>query len=234
MLKFTIVAEEGAITAAENEPTFSQVACTVYNFKKLIKISEELVEDENSGLEMFLSNAIGQAWAITENYYLQVGTGSSQPQGAFVGGTAGLTLDAAAAIGAGELPELLGKLKIAYRPGAVVLMNRTTAAYLRQVFGTSGFAFPTTSSIITAGGEDLAIGYPVYPTEDAAAIGAGAKSMLFGNFGFYGWVRNRSLRVRRLTELYAGNGQIGILANFRAGGKVLQAEAFQYATHPTA
>lgn len=234
MTKFTIVSEEGAITAAENEPTFGQNDVKIYNFKKLIKISEELLEDYNSGLEQYLSDALGRAWAITENYYLQLGGGSTAPQGVFVGGTAGLTLDSASAIGAAEVPELLGKLKIAYRPGAVMLMNRTTGAYLRGIFGTSGFAFPVSPSIITAGGEDLGIGYPVFLTEDAAAIGTGAKSMLFGNFALYGWVRNRSLRVRRLTELYAGNGQVGILANFRAGGEVLQAEAFQYATHPTA
>lgn len=234
MTKFSIVAEEAAITAAENEPTFGQNDVKLYNFKKLIKISEELFEDYNSGLEVFLSDAIGRAWAATENYYIQIGGGSTAPQGVFVGGTAGLTLDSASAIGAGEVPELLGKLKIAYRPGAVVLMNRTTAAYLRQLFSTSGFSFPVSASIITAGGEDLNIGYPVFPTEDAAAIGASAKSMLFGNFTLYGWVRNRSLRVRRLVELYAGNGQIGLLASFRAGGEVLQAEAFQYATHPSA
>lgn len=234
MTKFTIVAEEGAITAAENEPTFGQADVKIYSFKKLIKISEELMEDFNSGLEQFLSDALGRAWAITENYYLQLGNGSTAPQGVFVGGTAGLTLDSASAIGAAEVPELLGKLKVAYRPGAVLMMNRTTGAYLRGLFGTSGFSFPVSPSIITAGGEDLGIGYPVFLTEDAAAIGAGAKSMMFGNFALYGWVRNRSLRVRRLTELYAGNGQIGLLANFRAGGEVLQAEAFQYATHPTA
>jgi HK97 family phage major capsid protein len=234
LTKFTIVAEEGAISGAEEEGTFGQAAVTIYNFKKLIKVSEELLEDYNSGLDGFLSDAIGRAWGITENYYIQVGTGSSQPQGVFVGGTAGLTLDAAAAIDEPELPELMGKLEMAYRPGAVMLMNRTTVAYLRGIQASSFVFGGVPISSVTAGGEDLGIGYPVYPTEDAATIGAGNKSLLFGNFALYGWVRNRSLRVRRLVELYAGNGQVGILANFRCGGEVLQAEAFQYATHPTA
>ncbi len=234
LTKFTIVSEEGAISGAEEEGTFGQAATTLYKFMKLIKVSEELLEDYNSGLDTFLNDAIGRAWGITENYYVQVGTGSSQPQGVFVGGTAGLTLDAAAAIAVAEVPELMGKLKTAYRPGAAILMNRTTAAYLRGLTG-SAFQFgPVPVSSITVGGEDLGLGYPVFPTEDAAAIGAGNKSLLFGNFALYGWVRNRSLRVRRLVELYAGNGQVGILAQFRCDGKVLQAEAFQYATHPTA
>jgi HK97 family phage major capsid protein len=35
LTKFTIVAEEGAITGAQEEPTFGQSAVTLYNFKKL-------------------------------------------------------------------------------------------------------------------------------------------------------------------------------------------------------
>lgn len=234
MTKFTIVAEEGDISAAENEPTFGQVAVTLYKFMKLVKVSTELMEDFNSGLEPFLEAGLGRSWAATENYYCQVGAGSTQPKGVFVGGTAGLTLDAAAAIGASEVPELIGKLKTPYRDRAVLVMNRTTAAYLA---GLTGNPFQYRNPPVTqlwAGGEDLGIGYPVVPTEDAAAIAASAKSLLFGNFSFYGWVRNRSLRVQRLVELYAGTGQIGILAHFRAGGDVLQAEAFQYASHPSA
>jgi len=233
LTKFTIVAEEGAIGDAEEEPTFGQAAVTLYKFMKLIKVAEELLEDENSGLDAFLTDAIGRSWAATDNYYVQIGSGSSQPQGVFVGGTAGLTLDAAAAIGAAEVPELLGKLQAPYRNGAVVVMNRTTAAYLSGLTGNQFQFRQPPASIIRVNGEDLGLGYPVIPTEDAAAIAASAKSMLFGNFAFYGYVRNRSLRVRRLVELYAGNGQIGIQAQFRAGGKVLQAEAFQFSTHPT-
>ena len=235
MTKFTIVAEEGAISAAQNEPDFGQAAVTLYNFKKLIKISEELLEDFNSGLEVFLNDAIGRAWGITENYYVQVGTGSSQPQGVFVGGTAGLTLDSASAIGAEEVPELMGKLKDAYRNGAALIMARETAAYLAGLRDSNDWAFRSAPiANLMGGAQDLGIGYPVFSTEDAATIAASAKTLLFGNFALYGWVRNRSLKVRRLVELYAGNGQVGILANFRAGGAVLQAEALQYATHPTA
>ena len=234
MTKFTIVAEEGAISAAENEPTIGQTAVTLYNFKKLVKVSNELLEDYNSGLEAFLEAGLGRSWAATENYYAQVGNGTTAPQGAFVGGTAGLTLDAAAAIAASELPELIGKLKVDYRDRAVMVMNRATAAYLSGLTGNQFQFRNPPQTMLWANGEDLGIGYPVIPTEDAAAIAASAKSLMFGNFGFYGWVRNRSLRVQRLVELYAGNGQIGILAFFRAGGGVLQAEAFQYATHPTA
>lgn len=233
MTRFVIVAEEGDVSAAENEPTFAQAACTLYKFQKMIKVSEEILEDYNSGLEAFLTNGIGRAWAITENYYMQLGNGTTAPQGVFVGGTAGLTLDAAATIAAAEVPELIGKLKEAYLPGAVMIMRRTTKAYLAGLTGNQ-FVFAQAAVNPVMDAVSATIGYPVYGTEDAAAIGAGNKSMLFGNFGFYGWVRNRSLQIKRFVELYGATGQIGIRATFRAGAKVLQAEALQYATHPTA
>jgi HK97 family phage major capsid protein len=233
MTKFTIVAEEGAITAAENEPTFAQVAVTLYNFKKLIKVSEELLEDENSNLEAFLTNAIGRALADTENYYALIGAGSTEPQGAFVGGTAGLTLDSATAIGAGEIPELMGKLGTPYHNGAAMVMDPATWFYLK---GLTGNQFIFTDGIArlsgTVDGPTLD-GFPVVLNSNVANIAASAKSLLFGNFDYMGFVTNRGVRVRRLVELYAGNGQVGILANYRFGCAVLQAEAFQYATHPT-
>ena len=237
MTKFSIVSEEGAVSAAENEPTFGSAGTppvTLYKFMKLIKISSELEEDSNSGLDMALVSMIARAWALTNNYYVQVGSGTGQPQGAFVGGTAGLTLDSASAIGPAEIPELIGKLKTPYRDRAIMVMNRTTAAYLSGLTGNQFVFRVPPASMTWAGGEDLGIGYPVVPTEDAAAIAASAKSLLFGNFDFYGWVTNRSLEVKRLVELFAGNDQIGLQCKFRAGGAVLQSEAFQYATHPTA
>jgi HK97 family phage major capsid protein len=231
--KFTKVAEEGPISAAEDEPIFGQVPVTIYKFTKLIKISEELLEDENSNLEAFLTNAIGRAVAETENYYALVGAGSTEPQGAFVGGTAGLALDSATAIGATEIPELMGKLGSPYHNGAVWVMNPATWFYLK---GLTGSQFIFTSGVArlsgTVDGPTLE-GYPVVLNSNVANIAASAKSLMFGNFNYMGFVTNRGLRIRRLNELYAGNGQIGILATYRFGCAVLQAEAFQYATNLT-
>jgi len=233
LAKFTLVAEEGAISAAEEEPTFAQVSVPVYKFTKLIKVSEELLEDDNSNLEAFLTNAIGRAVADTENYYALIGAGSTEPQGAFVGGTAGLALDSATAIGATEIPELMGKLGSPYHNGAVWVMNPATWFYLK---GITGNQFVFTSGVArlsgTVDGPTLE-GYPVILNSNVATIGSGAKPLLFGNFSFMGFVTNRGLRIRRLNELYAGNGQVGILATYRFGCAVLQSEAFQIATNIT-
>lgn len=235
MTKFTIVAEEGAITAAENEPTLGQCAITIYTLKKLVKVSVELLEDENSDLEGFLWDAVGRAVADTENYYALIGSGSSAPQGVFVGGTAGLTLDSATAIGAGEISELMGKLGTPYHNSAAFVMKPATWFYLKGLTSTSSFVFTDGLARLsgTVDGPTLE-GFPVVLNSNAAGVQASAKSLLFGNFDYLGWVENRALTLQRLNELYAGNGQVGLLFFMRFGCAVLQAEAFQYATHPTA
>lgn len=235
LTKFSIVSEEGAISAAEEEPTFAQKDVVIYKFTKLIKVSEELMEDYNSGLEPFISNALGRALADTENYYALVGTGSSQPQGAYAGGTAGLTLDSASAIGAGEISELMGKLGSPYHNGAVWVMRPAVWFYLKGLTSSNVFTFTDGIARMsgTVDGPTLE-GYPVILNSNSAAITTSAKTLLFGNFNFMGFVTNRGLRIKRLNELYAGSGQIGILATYRFGCEVLQAEALQYATHPTA
>jgi len=234
LTKFAIVAESGAISDAENEPVLGQVPVTIYKFNKLIKISEELLEDENSNLEAFLNDALGRALADTENYYALIGDGTGEPQGAFYGGTAALTLDSASAIGAKEIPELMGKLGTPYHDRAAFVMNPSTYFAL---MGLTGDPFQFGNGLNLGGtvwnGPVLA-GHRVVLNSNVAAIGASAKSMLFGNFDYYAVVENRTFRIQRLNELYAGNGQIGLLASVRFGGAVLQAEAFQYATHPTA
>ena len=222
MANFAIVAEEGA--ANQNEPTFAQVQITAYKFNKLVKISDELVADEKANLMPYLTNAFGRAMALTENNYFLVGTGSSQPQGAITGGTVGVTAASATAIAAGEVIELYYDAS-EYRNNGVWAMHGDTEATIRSLTGDS-FLFASTPA-----GEgndmDTLMSKPVFNSDSVATIATGNKTILFGDWSYYGLVERASMSIRRLNELYAANGQIGLLATFRVGGAVLQAEAFQ-------
>ncbi|MEA4929248.1 MAG: phage major capsid protein, partial [Candidatus Limiplasma sp.] len=56
-------------------------------------------------------------------------------------------------------------------------------------------------------------------------IAGGAKSILFGDLGYY-WVADREGRsFKRLNELYAPTGQVGFLASERVDGKLILPEA---------
>jgi HK97 family phage major capsid protein len=77
-------------------------------------------------------------------------------------------------------------------------------------------------------------GYPVYKSSKMPAIGAGLKSIVFGNFGFVGMREAPELTVLRDPYSRAGYGEIIFHYYLRTVYKVLLAEAIQYATHPTA
>jgi HK97 family phage major capsid protein len=223
---FAITAEEAAVD--EDEPTFGQVAITVYKFTKLVKISEELASDQAANLDEFLANSFARKMALTENNYHLVGTGSGEPQGVFVGGTAAVTLASASTIAASEVIDLYYKLSQPYRTNAAWAMNDSTEAVLRGLQGN-----PFLFGVTPAGGPfevDTLMDKRVFNSDSAAAIAASAKSLLIGDWSYYMIAERQGLVVQRLDELYAANGQIGLLAKFRQGAAVGQAEAFQYAT----
>ena len=211
-------------------PALGQKQFTLVKYTKTLPLSYELLEDEDSRLMQFVESWVGQGLGRTHN--------SLMITEALANGTAGLTLDAAAAIGAAEVPELMYKLKGEYADGAAWVMDRTTEGYIRGLTG-NNFQFVPTPQGSNAGsqvntvGRDL-FGVSVYNTAYMPDIGAGLKSLLIGNFSFMGLYMAPDLTFLRDPYSLAVNGQVRLHYYTRVDYGVLQAEAFQYATHPTA
>jgi HK97 family phage major capsid protein len=209
-------------------PATNKVALTKLMYTKQVKLSYQLLEDEDSNLMEFLTNFVGRGLAKTHN--------SLFITEALANGTASLTLDAAAAIGPAEIPELLYKQQAEYIDGSVWIMNRTTEGYIRGLLGTSttdGFLFNPNPAGSDHGKPEI-WGHPVYNTAKMTALGASVKSLLFGNFNFMGLYEDPSLTFLRDPYSLAAYGQVRLLYYFRADYGVLQAEAIHYATHPSA
>lgn len=224
---FSITAEEGAYN--ESEPGIGQVSITIHKFTNLIKISEELLADQQANLDTWLNDHLGRMWGLTENTYTIAGNGSGQPQGILSGGTAGLTLDDTNTIAAAEIPELMGKLGSGYQEGAVWVMENATFWYLKGLSGTNVFLLNADNkSSLT--GLDL-WGKPVFVSDSMGSYTTTAnKSLAYGNWAYYALVERQGMEVSRNPYLYQANGQVGLFSRVRWGGAVLQAEAFQYAT----
>ena len=212
---FTSVAEAASI--AQDAPAIGQKAFTLVKYGKYITLSYELLRDEDAALENFLTDWIARGWAGTHNSLLVTEV--------LANGTAGLTLDAAAAIGAAEIPELVGKLAPEYQDQAQWLINPVTLAYLRGLTGNQ-FQFAPTPN---AGGNTLS-GYAVNQTSYMTALATTVKSLVFGNFNFVGLREGTSLTSLRDPYSAAGTGQVKLWFHFDAVYGVLQAEAIQYAT----
>ena len=222
---FALTAEEAAYN--NSEPTFTSNSVSVFKFSNETRASEELLADEKANLNSFLADMWGRGLAAMYNQYTMTGTGSGQPEGVFVGGTAGLTFDAAATIAAAEVPELYHKLPDFYSEGAVWTTRNATLGILRGLTGNPFLFNPTPQGDAPYGN---LYGKRVLLTDQVAAATTGLKSIIVGNWSFYGLVERSGLVVSRNPWLYQANGQVAFFVHARWGGAVLQAEAFQYGT----
>lgn len=214
--------------ATENDldsPALNKVSLTKVSYTKQIKISYELIDDERSNLMQLLPGWVARGWAKTYNSLLITE--------ALANGTAALTLDSATAIGASEIPELAYKQFSEYAEGSAWIMKRATEGYIRGLASSNQFLFNPTPAGSDRGMPEI-WGYPVYNTEKMSGIQASAKSLIFGNFAFMGMYEDPGLTMVRDPWSLAYTRQIRLLYHFRVDFGVLQAEAIQYATHPTA
>lgn len=201
-------------------PAVGQVAMTLVKYTKKIELTDELLQDNDSNLMQWLEYRVGLGLGKTDNGLIVTA--------ALAGGTAALTLDGAAAITAAEIPELIFAQADGYEDGSSWLMKRATMGYLK---GKTGDAFQFTSTPASGSNKEL-WGFPVYNTGSMAAIGAGNKPLLFGNFRFMGVRRAPGLTM--LVDPYTVDGKVVLKYYYRVVFKVLQAAAIIYATHPTA
>ena len=232
MSKFEVTAEEGSYS--DSDPIFGNVELQIYKFTRMNKFSEELLSDEAAGLMDWYSRSLSRALAMTESYYVTLGSGSSQPTGTTIGGTAGLTADTLA-LTAGEISTLFHTLGNGYRKEAVWLFNDNTLGILRGIRDSSNWAFDPNGVNLHINANDWQYetffgGRPVYVEEGMATNAASAKVAVFGNYNFYMFAEHTNLVVIRNPYLYEASGQVAFFARSRWGGAPTQATAFQYAT----
>lgn len=229
----TLTAEEAAVTFSE--PTVATVQIVNYKAMVGMKISNELLADAKSNLEMFLTNQILNGLATWENTYFVGGTGTAQPRGALTASSMGKTTASATAIAAGEFIDLVYSLGDRYADNAAIITRRATLGYLRGLASANQFLFNKTPQGNGSGGGDGGIGsdevlygLPVFQTAQIAAIATTVKSILIGDFSRYVITENGGLVVTRNPYLYQANDQTAIFAVKRQGGNSILDEAFKH------
>jgi HK97 family phage major capsid protein len=218
---FTVETEAASLD--QDAPALYYKDFTLAKYAKYITLSWELLRDEDANLLSFVNDWIGRGVAATHN--------SALITEALANGTAGLTLDSASAIGATEVPELVGKLAPEYQDGAQWILAPGTVATIQGLNGTPFYFAPAATGYA---GKPMMWGYPVNQSSYASAIAASAKTMIFGNFSYMGMREVTTINMLRDPYSVASAGQIRLWFWFDMVYGVLQAEAIQYATHPTA
>ena len=230
--KIPIVASKG--TAAwideeaqypESDDAFGMVSIGAYKLATMIKVSEELLNDSVFDVPAYIAKEFARRIGAAEEEAFFTGDGKGKPTGilAATGAEVGVTAAAANAITMDEVMDLFYSLRAPYRRNAVFIMNDSSVKALRKLKTQNGDYIWQPS--VQVGEPDKLLGRPIYTSSYMPALEAGAKGILFGDFGYY-WVADRQGRsFKRLNELYAPTGQVGFLSSERVDGKLILPEA---------
>lgn len=212
----------------ESDSVFGQTSIGAYKLGTMIKVSDELLNDSVFNIESYIATEFARRIGAKEEEAFLIGDGEGKPTGIFNatgGAELGITAGSATAITADEIIDLVYSLKAPYRKNASFIMNDATIKAIRKLKDGQGQYLWQPS--LTAGTPDTLLNRPVYTSAYAPILEAGAKTIAFGDFGYY-WIADRQGRsFKRLNELFATSGQVGFLGSQRVDGKLILPEAIK-------
>ncbi|MDO5747978.1 MAG: phage major capsid protein [Actinomycetaceae bacterium] len=218
----------------ESDEAFTQITLSAYKLGTFLKISEELLNDAAFNVEQYLASEFARRIGAAEEEAFLTGDGVGKPTGIFAatgGGETAVTTGKATDITTDELIDLHYSLRAPYRARAVWIMNDATVKTVRKLKDGNGQYL--WQPALTAGAPDMILGRPVHTSSFAPEMKAGAKTVAFGDLGYY-WIADRQGRsFKRLNELFATTGQVGFLASQRLDGKLILPEAVKILTQKT-
>jgi len=226
--------EANAITVQDF--TLGQKIHYAYTIADLIKVSFQWLEDEAllaSELPMMIGTRLGRK----VNDYLTDGTGSSQPTGilAASGGASVGESAASAAISRDNIIDLIHSVNRAYRSGpnvAFMMADTTLAALKKLTVGTSDDR-PLWQPDMINGTPGRLEGFPIVVNDDFPAIGAGNKSVAFGDWSKYIIRQVGGVNIMRLDERFADALSVGFVGYWRIDGKLMDSGAIKLIQHAT-
>lgn len=210
------------------------------------KATQKLVDIASINVLSWLSEKVGDAFAVKEGTGFHTGTGVSQPRGILTYTTAATSdatrtwgvLEHIATGASGAFPtssatvnpadvlvDVVSALKAQYRNGANWLMNRRTAAAVRKLKDAEGRHVWLDS--LVAGQPATLLGYPVEIDEDMPDIAADSLSIAFGNFQkAYTIIEQPGAKF--LTDPYTDKPNVRLYAYRRVGGGLNNSEAIKF------
>lgn len=222
--KGAILGENTAVS--EQDVVMGNVTLGAYKYtSKMIKVSQELMEDSAFDLASFLGAILGERLGRAKNEHFTTGTGASQPRGAVTASFLGKTAASGTAITDLEITDLIHSVDPAYRPQARLMWHDNTLKAVKKLVDTQGRRLWQPN--LAAGEPATFDSYPYTINQDMPQIATGQKTILFGAFPKYYIREVRGMRLKRLDERYADADQTAFVAFERADGELVDA-----GTHP--
>ena len=215
-----LLAENAQVS--EQDVTFASLTLNAYKYtSKLVRVSNELLQDSAFNLQSFLANLLGERIARITNTHFTTGTGSSQPNGVVTGASNGKTgaSGQTTSVTYNDLVDLEHSVDPSYRRGARFMMHDSTLKALKKLV--DGDSRPLWTSGVAVREPDTILGHPYTINQDVATMAASAKSILFGDFSKYIIRDVMGITMMRLNERYADYFQVGFVAFSRHDGDLL-------------
>lgn len=236
-------------TAARPEtgtPQLGVFRADLHEIYAMPKATQKLLDVASINPLTWLTDKVGDAFAVKEGTAFHTGDGIAKPRGILSYPTA-TTTDASRAWGtfqhiatgasgafptsstsvnpADVLVDVTMALKPQYRQGAAWLMNRLTAGAVRKLKDADGRHVWVDS--LVQGQPSMLLGYPVEIDEEMPDIAAGSLSIAFGNVDkTYTIIEQPGTKF--LTDPYTDKPNVRLYAYRRVGGGVNNTEALKF------
>ncbi|MFC1121882.1 phage major capsid protein [Pasteurella multocida] len=216
--------EEGELVgentaATEQDVTFGAAELGAKKLSsKVIRVSNELLQDSAIDIEAFLSRRIAERIGRAEAKYLVKGTGvgsPAQPKGLETSVTGTTQAAAASKTDWKDLLALIHSVDPAYRNTAscrLLFNDKTLKALKEQVDAQNR---PLWLPGIAGHAPETILGYQYAIDQSVEDIGNGKKFAYFGDFSRFIVRRVSYMTLKRLVERYAEFDQVGFLAFHR-------------------
>lgn len=214
------LADNAAVQA--QDVAFGQVMLKAWIYSSdVVKVPIALAQDSYFDFNSLLARLLGERLGRIIADEFTTGTGTAQPEGIVTGSTLGTTAASATAIAYPELIDLEHSVDPAYRAQARYMFNDDVLKILRKLV--DGDSRPLWSPGMAFNAPDTIHNYPYQINQSMASPAIDAVTMVFGDLKKYLSRVALGMTLVRLTELYAGNLQIGFMSFMRADGRVIDA-----------
>jgi len=214
------ISEGGAYP--ESDPTVGQQTMKAYKTGRILKVTEELLQDSISSIEAYIALKFTKSTIKAEELAFVSGDGVGKPTGFLISAQVGITAASASNVTSDEIIDLWGSLDEDYAANAVWKMNRNTLVMLMKLKDAQGDYIVNKG---LNGAPNTLLGRPIVINKHMPDVAAGSKPISFGDMSYYFIKDRKAMSMKRLDEKYADTGHIGFRVDKRVDGKLVIPEA---------
>jgi HK97 family phage major capsid protein len=225
-----LMTESGDYSTSSADLLFSSHTMKAYKMSsKLIKVSEELLQDNGVNLVEYMSRRLGIRVGKIANSYFTTGSGTGQPKGFLQ--TRGSVTSSTSTFTLAELAAFQDSIDPAYRNGNKVAwsMHSNLLSELKQLSIAATAYGSVWAPSFRAGEPDTILGKPYFLNQAMSSTSATTdKIFAYGDWSKFTVRMINGFDLRRLTERYAELGQVAFFGVSRVDSVLLDTTAIKY------